>query len=369
MVARETLDLVALVRILEGEGLKVRKLKAEAEEQLRQDIAKNKSNAFPLVITAPNLNVGIQTLVQSYGIGSMKANTILLNWRGQSPKKIIGLHDQRFGLNLRTVFMQGCNIVVLDLKPDKWTALDEIPDKERSIDVWWWADATSRLMLLLAYLMTRNEKWSEAKIRLLAVKNDDESVTSIENLQTMLDEVRIEAEPHVIENPDAESIIEYSADASLVFLPFRIKANQVVDPFGGSLDELLFLLPLVAMVLAAEDIELDAEPEEGQAAEMAAAFDALEDAKKSAEKAAKEAAESAETAEKAKEKLKYLSLEANDEDKARLEKEIQETEKLATKAARKAAKAAAKAQLAAEEAEASGILPPDANDDTSETDK
>jgi amino acid transporter len=359
--------LTTLVRILEGEGLKMRKLKAEAEEQLQQDIAKNKSNAFPLVIAAPNLNVGIQTLVQSYGIGSMKANTILLNWRGQSPKKIIGLHDQRFGLNLRTVFMQGCNIIVLDLKPDKWTALDEIPDKERSIDVWWWGDATSRLMLLLAYLMTRSEKWSEAKIRLLAVKNDDESVTSIENLQTMLDEVRIEAEPHVIENPDAESIIEYSADASLVFLPFRIKANQVIDPFGGSLDELLFLLPLVAMVLAAEDIELDAEPEEGRAAEMAAAFDALEDAKKSAEKAAKEAAEAAETAEKAKEKLKDLSLEANDEDKTRLEKEIQETEKQATKAARKAAKAAAKAQLAAEEAEASGILPVEEDKDASES--
>jgi hypothetical protein len=179
----------------------------------------------------------------------------------------------------------------------------------------------------------------------------------------MLDEVRIEAEPLVIENADAESIIEYSSDASLVFLPFRIKANQVVDPFCGSLDELLFLLPVVAMVLAAEDIELDAEPEEGQAAEIAAALDAAEDAKKSADKAAKEAAAAAETVVTVKEKLKDLKPDTSEEDRAKIEKEILETEKQAAKSARKAAKAAAKAQIAAEEAEAQGARPGDGEED------
>ena len=183
----------------------------------------------------------------------------------------------------------------------------------------------------------------------------------------MLDDVRIEAEPHVIENPDADSFIEYSAEAFLVFIPFRIKANQVVDPFGGSLDELLFLLPVVAMVLAAEDIELDAEPEEGQAAEMAAALDAVEDARKSADKAAKKAAEAAEIAEQARAKLKDLGPAADEENKALLEKEIRETEKQAEKAARKAAKAAAKAQLAAEEAETQGALPGNKEEDPSDS--
>ena len=361
--------LTTLVRILKGEGLKMRKLKAEAEAELQQDIARHNSHAFPLVIVAPNLPIGIGTLAQSYGIGSLKANTILLNWRGLSPQKIIGLKDQRFGLNLRTAFMEGENIVLLDAKPDKWKVLDESDSKDLRIDVWWWADASSRLRLLLAYLMTRNEKWSDAKIRLLAANHDDRSNPSVQDLQTMLDDVRIDAEPLVIENPDAESIIEYSGDASLVFLPFRIKANQVVDPFDGSLDELLFLLPVVAMVLAAEDIELDAEPEEGQAAEMAAVLDAVEDTQKSAEKAAREAADAAENAERAKEKLKELKSDVSEEDKSRIEKEAQETEKQAEKAARKAAKAAAKAQIATEEAEAQGALPGDDKEDSSDSSK
>ncbi len=55
------------------------------------------------------------------------------------------------------------------------------------------------------------------------------------------------------------------------------------------------------MVLAAEDIELDAEPEGGKASEMATAVNALESARKKALAAVKEAEETTETAEMARE--------------------------------------------------------------------
>ncbi|MCP5087127.1 MAG: amino acid permease, partial [Rhodobacteraceae bacterium] len=160
--------LTTAVQILEGEGLKMRKLKKEAEVQLQRDMQKDEAQAFPLVVTAPNLETGLQAVVQAYGIGSLKANTILLNWLGRSPTKFLGLHDREFGRNIRAVYRHGCNIVILDVKADKWGALEESDGQDRCIDVWWWGDATSRLMLLMAYLMTRNEKWRDAKIRLLA---------------------------------------------------------------------------------------------------------------------------------------------------------------------------------------------------------
>ncbi len=87
------------------------------------------------------------------------------------------------GINLRAAFLQGCNIILLDAKPDKWQALDKTSAQDLCIDVWWWADATSRLMLLLAYLMTRSEKWRHAKIRLLAVADGDKSRPTMESLQ------------------------------------------------------------------------------------------------------------------------------------------------------------------------------------------
>jgi gamma-glutamylcysteine synthetase len=191
----------------------------------------------------------------------------------------------------------------------------------------------------------------------------------MENLQSMLDDIRIDAQPMVIEEPDADSIVQHSADSALVFLPFRIKANRVVDPFGGSMDEMLFLLPVVALVLAAEDIELDAEPEEGKAAELAAALDTVVDTKKSADKAAKEAAKAEETAEKAKEKLSEITPELSEEEKSRIHKQTRTAQKKAVKADRKAKKAEAKAQLAEEDAKAAGVLPSDENAEDSEDNK
>jgi amino acid transporter len=352
--------LTTAVRIVEGEGLKMRKVKAEAEAELQQDIQKEGAHAFPLVVAAPNLQVGIQTVVQAYGVGSLKANTILLNWLGESPSRILGLQGQNFGRNIRSAHIYGCNIVILDVKADKWSAIEETAEQKRFIDIWWWGDATSRLMLLIAYLMTRHEKWDETRIRLLAVDDGSQTPLTVDSLKEMLEEVRIDADPEIVKDVDADSIAEYSADAALAFIPFRIKDNQVVDPFGNPMEDTLFLLPVTAMVLAAEDIDLDAEPEEGKAGEMAEAIDALEDAGKKADTATKEAQKATEALEKTKEKIEGIKSDPDGADSNTLavaEKEAAEAEKQAAKMTRKAAKATAKAEAAAREAEASGVLP------------
>jgi hypothetical protein len=53
-----------------------------------------------------------------------------------------------------------------------------------------------------------------------------------------------------------------------------------VDCYGQPLNVALEPLPLSVAVLAAEDIDLDAEPEEGEAAERASALDAVQDARR-----------------------------------------------------------------------------------------
>jgi amino acid transporter len=357
--------LTSAVQILEGQGLKIRKLKEEAEAQLQRDIQKDGAQAFPLVVTAPNLETGIQSVVQAYGIGSLRANTILLNWLGRSPAKFLGLHDREFSRNLRAAYRHGCNIVILDVKADKWSALEESDGQDRCIDVWWWGDATSRLMLLMAYLMTRNEKWSGARIRLLTDADGSGDGQTIESLEEMLEEVRIEAIPELVKDMDADTLAEYSADSSLAFLPFRVSDNRVLDPFGNPMEDTLFLLPVTAMVMAAEDVDLDAEPEEGKAGEMAETLDALEDARKRAQTAAEEAAEAAKAAEKAREKAEDITANpegVDEETKAKAKKSAEEAEKQATKMTRKAAKATAKAEIAAREAEASGALQEDSEE-------
>lgn len=356
--------LTTAVRILEGDGLKMISLRAEAEAELEKDIQELDLAAFPLVVVAPNLQIGVQTLVQGFGMGPLRANTILLNWLEELPKGILGLKEVSYARNLRTAFRLGCNIVVLDAKDEKWDALESIPSENRRIDVWWRGDRTSHLMLLLAYLMKKSDLWRDATIRVMSADSEEESERTIEGLKNTLDDIRIDAEPEVLVNPSTYTVVKYSADASLVLLPFRIAGNQLMGLFGGPLDTLLAKLPVAAMILAAEDIDLDAEPEEGKAAEMAASLDALADANEKAEKADRDAAEAAKALAEAQKTLSSAQAAAGPgadrEAMGRVEKAIEQVEKsraMAEKAERRSAKARVKAEDVARDAEALGARP------------
>jgi amino acid transporter len=354
------------VRILEGQGVKALKERQVAEAELGKDIQEHGISAFPLVVVAPDIRLGVYSLIQSFGVGPLKANTILLNWMEQTPSEDLEGRENRFGRNLRIAYSLGRNIVILDANQNAWETLKEVPPEDRRIDVWWWGDATSQLMLLFAYLMTRSKEWEGAKIRLLATCVTPESDETVLDIRNMLADVRIDAEPQVVIQPSAAAVTSHSADASLVFLPFRFKGSRITDPFDGSFEELLPNLPVVVLVLAGEDIDLDAEPEQGKASEMAAAVDAATDSRKKALEKEKAAEKAAEVADKKLRKVEAAaSSEKDPKDLKALEAEADAAEKQAQQAARKAAKAAAKAEDAAREAEASGAQLPDTEKDSS----
>jgi amino acid transporter len=351
--------ITTLVRILEGSGAKIHKDRLEGEDQLRKDIQESGVSAFPLVMATPEIEAGLNSLLQGFGIGPVKANTILSNWLDPEAPDIHGFRKYLFGRHLRTIHRLGCNIVILYTDEKRWTALMERSPGENRIDVWWRGDATSRLMLLFAYLMTRSEPWDEATICVLAVNYDDDSPDNEKDLADTLNEVRIEAEPKIVPEADIQKITEISTDASMIFLPFRFRDNRIIGPKDVRVEELLPRLSTTALVLAAEDIDLQAEPEAGTAGEMAAARDAQDDADKKAKAAQKDAEDALRVAEAAKEKIQKLDpAEASDdkrEELTRLEAEARKAEMKAEKAFRRAAKAEAKAQDAAKSAADLGV--------------
>jgi len=278
--------LTTVVRILEGQGPAMLKERAQAQQELANDIHERESRAFPLVITAPELQSGIGILLQSYGIGPLQANTVILNWfQHQGPateEKASPAH------NLRAAFRLHVNIVLLNAGEEKWKALEEMSPGEKRIDVWWWGGATSRLMLILAYLMTRDKAWEGASIRVLALSFGADPGQQEDKLAAMLENFRINAESMVVDQPKLASLVDKSRDAALVLLPFSIRHSEIQDPFGGDLNWLLPRLPVTGLCLAAEDIELDAEPEEGKPAEAAALIQELEERRQKLSQAGKD---------------------------------------------------------------------------------
>jgi hypothetical protein len=212
--------------------------------------------------------------VQSYGIGPIRANTILLNWLDEQK---VGAHDAEersehgFVRILRAAARLGLNVVVLDAKEQAWDSMRQAAARDRRIDVWWTDERTGHLMLLLAYMIMRTDEWSDARIRLLVRTSEGAEEQAAEHTQEVLQDVRIDAEVLPLVARDHDDVLARSEDASLVFLPLRLRQRRVVDPFGEPIHGLLEGLPVVALVAAVEDIVLDAEPEDTKVEEEAAA--------------------------------------------------------------------------------------------------
>ena len=360
--------LITAVQLIEGEGIKGSKRRKEAEEALSADIIKNNLAAFPLVLSVPRPDAATSILAQAYGVGPVRANTALANWFDQRAKGVPGIEVIRFGQHVKSMHDAGSNVIVLHMDPSGYDNLMDPSLEKRRIDVWWKDNATGRLMLILAYLMTRSDLWEGADIQLIAEKAAGRTSESEATLKEMLDDFRVKATPVVLPKGDTDTIIEASADAAMVFLPFRMRNYRIVDSFGRSMARIAKNMPAVAMVMAAEDIELAAEPEDGAAGEIAAALDAVEAARTRSKAAKKEADAIRADVDKLNEQISDLMGGKETDAKAdallELKKAVVKTQETAERAFRREAKAWARVEQAEKELQALGIH--DADSDESE---
>ncbi len=344
-----------VVRLIEGEGAEVRQRKVEGERELRADLAARGLRAFPLVVTGSPISACISTLLQAHGLGAIRPNTVVLNWFDGETAVSDGPGLQAYGRHLRLALRNGCNVVILEATTDELETLAATPVAERRIDVWFRHDATARLSLLFAYLMTRSEDWHGASIRVLADASAAEEALRDDLLATlgaMLSDIRIDAEPVIVADMEVETLVRESADASIVFLPFRLHGDRPTGPSGKPLEDSIDRLPLTVFVLAARDIDLDAEPESGGHALLAEAFDRAEKARKVARAAQKDADRAAAALAEARKKRDLARAAAPPPDAlADLEELAARAEVEAERARRRAAKGSAKAELAKLEAE------------------
>ncbi len=98
------------------------------------------------------------------------------------------------------------------------------PGQEKRIDLWWGGlENNGDMMLMLAYLLSLNPEWSDARIVIRSIaRSEDEMKLQRDGLQSLLQEIRIGAETEIITKPPNASIAEVirsgSANADLVFL-------------------------------------------------------------------------------------------------------------------------------------------------------
>jgi len=351
--------MTTLVSVLQGRGPGMRTQREAAERELDKAIRGGGFRAFPLVVSTDDVEDGIHHLVQAAGIGPLRVNTILTHWIGEDSPSAQGFQELLFGRNLREAYREGCHVVIMAADDAQWERLTAPPSDGGMLDVWWQDDATGRLMLLLAYLMTRHERWRDDRLRVLVpvpqAREDADAV--LDTVNRALSDYRIQADTKVVRDTAEPLEAEDGSDTDLLLLPFRFQGNLIRLPFDGPVDETLSRLPATMLAAAARDVDLDAAPEEGEAAAHAELLDRLEDLQGLYRRAEKEAAQAAEAVARVRRQLMdmlnaetgFIDLHA----KAALDREVAAAEQDAEKTRRRALKLMAKvvhAQRAAEEA-------------------
>lgn len=233
--------------------------KKEEERQIAEAIGAAGADAFALVLDETAFKTGLPTLLQSYGLGPVKANTAVFGWQSERA------HVQKrkaYIARIRTAMRFGYNLVILKTDKTAWHAFVDGSASAQRIDIWWGESKTGQLMLLLAYLATHTKRWEEVSIRILAQSSKDHEENTLLGFQELLEEVRIDAAIELLPGVNTESIFEYSNDASLVFMPMKLFGTTPADYVGDSLDDPRFDTLNFALFIAREDIVLDADPDE-----------------------------------------------------------------------------------------------------------
>lgn len=250
--------LTAAVQIVVGEGALKRRERQELEDQLRGEIEELGLDVHGKAVLAPDAMEALPTIVQSFGLGPLKANTVLFGW----PEETNEAHLAGYAQAVRETHRLGVNVVSMLSDEQRWGALEALPRDRRRIDVWWQDDDASRLALLTAYLFTRTKDWSRAPIRVLAQVDSDQDIDAAEaELRGVLNEARISAEVQCVGETSAEDIARTSAGAGFVFLPGVLRPAGFFGPFDLSTADVVGRLPVSAVFMAGAPLDLTAGPE------------------------------------------------------------------------------------------------------------
>jgi amino acid transporter len=228
-----------------------RKLSLERKQALelgiRDFLEKRGVESMVRVVTAEDPFSGSELLVETYGLGTLVPNTILLG-DNEDPK-----HTERYCEMVERFFFSKKNVIIIRGNRSKGYG------ERKLIDVWWGGlQGNGALMLILAYLLQSSIRWQHARVRLKMVVPTEEAARGArKNLAIMAERTRTGAEPHVLVSNGKhffDILQESSADADLILMGIaRPREGRFAD-YYEELRRKTEGLPSTVFVLAAEEI-------------------------------------------------------------------------------------------------------------------
>ncbi|MGK7907175.1 MAG: amino acid permease [Synechococcus sp.] len=237
--------LITIASILPS-GSRDSKQRASMELTIRDYLDKRGVQSLVRVISASDPFDGARQLVETYGIGPLVPNMVVMGANGDADRL------QTYCKLVEDIHFSGRSLAILKEHPERGFGI------KRRIDVWWRGlQGNGALMLLLADLLRNNLEWRDATIYLkLVVPNESAAQSAESNIAQLISDLRIEGtETVVIQAQDRnfdEILAENSRNTDLVFLGMAQPENsEAFLEHYLRLEQLSNQLPTTVFVLAA----------------------------------------------------------------------------------------------------------------------
>lgn len=237
--------IVTVASVLEGDFHENVRRRREARAELEAYVAEHNLQAFVEVIVSESFDEGLSVLLQSHSIGPLKPNVMMVGWPEKPRDPVVFAQHLRLAMELEM-----SQVIVVD---------HGLPEGQpKRIDVWWRGRRNGSLMVILAYLMTRNWTWSRARIRLLKMLDEGETREHAqEQLASLLEAARLDADYLVLDAGNFEdSLKEHSHDADTVLLGFTPPADEHAADFHSTYSRLVKTLPTTLIVCSSGQADL-----------------------------------------------------------------------------------------------------------------
>ena len=230
----ENRGVVSVCELYHGDILALDVNIRERQGEINNVLKRHGVIAFGEVNIVQNIEKGILAVAQSNGIAGMQSNTVLVGWPDDRERLVNFLRVVRP--------LQRLNKSLIIGKTNPLKSFRE--DQSQEIHVWWGGlKRNGDLMLLLAYLLTRNPDWRQARIRIMSIASNELMKGQTERfLAQLIPEIRIKADVEVNVREEDESVVDImhreSAGADTVLLGLATPQEGDEENYADRLAEL-----------------------------------------------------------------------------------------------------------------------------------
>ena len=236
--------ITSYIEMLQGEVSALVETRKERLEILNSQRGEHQ-NVFFRVDIVPDVYQGVVTITQSYGIGTLGANSVMIGWLSKVERA------EGYFKMLRDLSGLEKSLLVMNYDENRRFG------RRKNIHIWWGGlQANGGLMLLLAYLTISYHRWNQAKVTILTVVDTDEDhAQANERLNLLFESARLDASAQVIlrEGQSIRSLMsEHSGAADLAILGLRLPhENEDLETVFEHYNHLLEVLPTTILVHSA----------------------------------------------------------------------------------------------------------------------